>query len=76
MACEGNYLCGTLDTDFEKCMQAINCAMNRDMRREMSPDSSDLVGVFMQQMIPHHRSAVNMAKILLKLGSPANTGFR
>jgi uncharacterized protein (DUF305 family)/plastocyanin len=66
-ACAERFLCGTLDTDFEKCMQAIDCKMNKDMKSHTRPfDSNNAVEVFMEQMIPHHENAVNMAKILLK----------
>merc|ERR1719161_1936042 len=66
MACSERFLCGTLDTDFEKCMQAIDCKMNRDMKSYTKADQEDKVAIFMEQMIPHHENAVNMAKILLK----------
>jgi uncharacterized protein (DUF305 family)/plastocyanin len=65
-ACAERFLCGTLDTDFEKCMQAIDCKMNQDMKSYTKADQEDKVAIFMEQMIPHHENAVNMAKILLK----------
>jgi uncharacterized protein (DUF305 family)/plastocyanin len=65
-ACAERFLCGTLDTDFEKCMQAIDCKMNKDMKSYTKADQEDKVAIFMEQMIPHHANAVNMAKILLK----------
>ena len=55
----------TWDTTFEKCMQAINCKMKEEMMSDTTMDSTNKVGVFMQQMIPHHANAVNMARILL-----------
>merc|ERR1719161_1932092 len=69
-ACSERFLCGALDTDFEKCMQAIDCKMNKDMKSQTKADRTDKVATFMQQMIPHHQNAVNMAKILLKSVSP------
>jgi len=58
------FLCGETDTSFGKCMQAIDCKMNRSMR---VINSGNPVVTFMHQMIPHHDNAVNMAKILLKI---------
>jgi hypothetical protein len=74
MQCNERFLCGTLDTDFEKCMQAIDCKMKTDMKCLMSADNADKVAVFMQQMIPHHINAINMAKILLQLVPAADIG--
>jgi hypothetical protein len=72
MACKERYICGTLDTDFEKCLDAMNCAMKSDMHAHTSPDHGNEIAVFMQQMIPHHNNAINMAKLLLKHETPAN----
>merc|ERR1719262_1779745 len=68
-ACTETFLQGTLDTDFEKCLQAIDCQMNREMRIKGYDDHKDEIATFMQQMIPHHNNAVNMAKLLLKHGA-------
>ena len=65
-ACSQRFVCGELNTNFEKCLQAMDCAMNTQMYAETSVDSGDKVATFMQQMIPHHLNAVNMAKLLLK----------
>jgi len=65
-ACDQRFVCGSLDTTFEKCMQAIDCKMNKDMRSATTADNSDTAAIFMQQMIPHHVNAVNMARIVLK----------
>jgi len=65
-ACAQRFLCGTLDTEFEQCLQAIDCKMNKEMKSDTSADHGSKVAVFMQQMIPHHENAVNMAKLLLK----------
>jgi uncharacterized protein (DUF305 family)/plastocyanin len=65
-ACDKRFVCGSLDTTFEKCFQAIDCKMNKDMRSATTADLSNKAAVFMQQMIPHHVNAVNMARIMLK----------
>jgi len=58
------FLCGNnLDSEFGRCMRAIDCKMNRQMR---VVNSDNHIVTFMHQMIPHHDNAVNMAKILLK----------
>jgi len=64
-ACSEKFLCGTMDTTVERCLQAINCAMHKEMPRT-TPDSANLIAVFMQQMIPHHQNAVNMAKLIMR----------
>jgi uncharacterized protein (DUF305 family)/plastocyanin len=63
--CNEAYLCGNLDTTWEKCMQAIDCKMATKMKSMTVADSTDLVATFCQQMIPHHLNAVNMAKVLM-----------
>jgi hypothetical protein len=43
--------------------------MNKEMKAEITANpttAADKIAVFMQQMIPHHQNAVNMAKLLLK----------
>jgi len=67
--CPGqNFLCEHQNKKFSSCMEAIGCKMNYEMRVE--EDSNPLV-VFMDQMIPHHVNAVNMAKIALKHANEA-----
>ncbi|CAM9620405.1 unnamed protein product [Chrysoparadoxa australica] len=64
--CPGqDFICAdeSANTQFVKCMEAIDCKMNHDMRVETNADP---VATWMHQMIPHHDNAVNMAKILLK----------
>merc|ERR1719313_2205378 len=71
-ACSERYICGDLDTDFEKCLDAMNCEMKTNMHRHTTADHSDKIAVFMQQMIPHHKNAINMAKLLLKQAPAAD----
>jgi len=40
--------------------------MHKEMIMESTADGSDEIVTFMQQMIPHHINAVNMAKIVMK----------
>jgi len=63
--CNMNFFGGDRNTDYEKCLHAIDCQMHWDMYTETTPNSDKIV-TFMQQMIPHHQNAVNMAKLLLK----------
>ena len=65
-ACEERFVCGDLDTDFEKCLQAMDCQMNREMLVVGHDAHQDELATFSQQMIPHHVNAVNMARLLLK----------
>ena len=65
-ACAERFLCGKLDTTFEACLQAVDCAMYKEMKAEVTADGADKIAYFMQQMIPHHQNAVNMAKIVMK----------
>lgn len=64
--CDERFLCGSIDTTYEKCFQAIDCKMRADMLSQTSADHANKVAVFMQQMIAHHLNAVNMAKVLMK----------
>jgi len=67
-----NFLCETDDNpQFSRCMEAIDCKMNYEMRVE---EHSNPLVVFMHQMIPHHENAVNMARIALKLAK-SGEGF-
>jgi len=40
--------------------------MHKEMYTATTADHHDHLAVFMQQMIPHHTNAVNMARLLLK----------
>jgi len=68
--CNTKFFGGDHDTTYEKCLQSIDCKMNYEMFSETESDSDDKVVTFMQQMIPHHENAVNMAKLLLKHATP------
>jgi len=57
---------GTISSDYEKCLHSLDCKMHHEMYAQTTVDSNDKVAVFMQQMIPHHVNAINMAKLLLK----------
>ena len=46
-------------------MKHCSGKMKEEMLSDTTMDSQDKVAVFMQQMIPHHANAVNMAKIVL-----------
>ena len=65
--CEKSFLCGALgDGNFGQCLQAVDCAMAQGMYSETTPNHHDPIVTFMEQMIPHHLNAINMAKLLLK----------
>jgi len=64
--CGVSFFGGSLDTNFEQCLQAIDCQMFSEMNSETTADENDAIVTFMQQMIPHHINAVNMAKLILK----------
>jgi len=67
--CPGmTFLCDETPDEFHQCMVAIDCAMHVEMR---TTGNSDPGRTFMWQMVPHHRNAVNMAKIMLKF-NPRN----
>lgn len=61
---EMTFICNENQNSFNKCMNAVDCGMHVEMRVTAQYDP---VVTFMHQMIAHHRNAVNMAKILLKL---------
>ena len=70
-ACNVQFFPGTHDTDFEQCLQAIDCQMHWDMYGTTTANHASKIQTFMQQMIPHHQNAVNMAKLLLKQSTQA-----
>merc|ERR1712241_496954 len=64
--CGISFFPGKQNSKYEQCLQAIDCQMHWDMYSETSEHDGDMIVNFMQQMIPHHQNAVNMAKLLLK----------
>ena len=64
--CKQQFFGGNHDSEWENCLQAIDCQMHWDMYGKTQSDATDKVKVFMQQMIPHHQNAVNMAKVILR----------
>ena len=70
--CPDVFVCGAeRSTDpafrqFATCIEAMNCHMMAGMTTGSSAESE--AALFIQQMIPHHQNAVNMAKALLKSG--------
>jgi hypothetical protein len=66
--CPETFVCMGDVTDpaliqYADCIDAMNCAMLSGMTTQYSASSP--VALFIHQMIPHHRNAVNMAKVLL-----------
>merc|ERR1711907_202433 len=66
------FLCDATNTPFSKCMQAIDCKMNYEMR--VQEKEANKLAVFMEQMIPHHWNAILMSRIALKHATDAD-GF-
>jgi len=60
------FVPGTIDSQFEECLDAIDCKQYNEMRTPTPDAHGDMVAVFSQQMISHHQNAVNMAKLSLK----------
>mmetsp|Transcript_20009 Transcript_20009/g.53279 ORF Transcript_20009/g.53279 Transcript_20009/m.53279 type:complete len:458 (+) Transcript_20009:265-1638(+) len=66
--CHGmKFVCNTGDSAYGECLNALDCAMHEEMRVDYSPE--DPLITFLDQMIPHHVNAVNMAKTTLKLNA-------
>ena len=57
------FVCGDTSSKFAGCLAAIDCKMIKEMSVAVRTDK---IATFMEQMIPHHVNAVNMAKLLLK----------
>ena len=74
--CKGNvFMCsdeGTYD-HFASCFDALNCAMHDQMKVEHTGNCQEL---FINQMIPHHQHAVNMAKTMFKFAGAELTSGR
>jgi hypothetical protein len=60
-----HFLCGAVDDDFNKCIEAIDCQMHVEMAVGV-PASVSKFATFARQMISHHQNAVAMAKALKK----------
>ena len=63
---------GEHDTDFETCLNAVDCQMHYEMYSETTGNGDDKIVSYMQQMIPHHENAVQMTKLLMKHSSQDN----
>lgn len=65
--CAGmQFLCNHAEGTFAQCMHAIDCKMQVEMTIRGHDVHNDPIAIFMQQMIPHHTNAVNMARVMLK----------
>ena len=60
--CPHTFVCEDGKSTFSSCLDAINCHMFNGMT---TYENYGEVALFLQQMIPHHQNAVNMAKSLL-----------
>jgi len=60
------FVPGKIDSQYEECLDAIDCKQYNEMRVPNADGHGDMVAVFSQQMISHHQNAVNMAKLSLK----------
>lgn len=67
LACPETFVCGATaeNQPFATCIDAMNCHMFAGMSLKSS--DSD-IGLFIDNMIPHHENAINMAKTLLITG--------
>jgi len=72
--CPERFLCNVPDEGnqalkkYASCIESMDCHMVAGMTHEVPAGGSDEVSIFINQMIPHHQNAVNMAKALLKTG--------
>ena len=60
--CPHTFVCEEGKSIFASCLDAINCHMFIGMT---TYERNSEVALFLQQMIPHHQNAVNMAKSLM-----------
>ena len=58
---------------FASCFDALNCAMHDQMKVQHTGNCQEL---FINQMIPHHENAINMAKTVLKFAESELTSGR
>jgi Domain of unknown function (DUF305) len=68
LQCPNRFVCVPEDAEnslkeFSDCIDAMNCFMMKRMTTGVTANSR--TAIFLQQMIPHHQNAVNMAKALL-----------
>jgi hypothetical protein len=67
--CPHRFVCNVDDVSdssigsFASCLESMNCHMFAGMTTHATQGN---VALFLQEMIPHHQNAVNMAKSLLK----------
>merc|ERR1711956_82805 len=77
--CPKTFVCGAGAKAYPSCIDSMNCAMLDGMTTAYGGDglgeqaNNDVI-LFLRQMIPHHKNAVNMAKGLLKTGLSCGTG--
>jgi len=77
--CPSSFVCGAGTAVYPSCVDSMNCAMLDGMTSvyggdDIGTESTNDVILFLRQMIPHHKNAVNMAKGLLKTGLSCGTG--
>lgn len=70
--CPSRFVCGTENLSpnmqaYAHCTDAMNCHMLTGMTAGVNARSEE--ALFIHEMVPHHRNAVNMAKLLLKRGN-------
>eukprot|EP00804_Cyclotella_cryptica_P013489 CCRYP_020170-RB/>CCRYP_020170-RB protein AED:0.02 eAED:0.02 QI:1234/1/1/1/1/1/2/220/576 len=61
--CNVNSVSDSAISSFASCLESMNCHMFAGMTTYSTQGN---VALFLQEMIPHHQNAVNMAKSLLK----------
>merc|ERR1711956_212499 len=77
--CPKTFVCGAGAKAYPSCIDSMNCAMLDGMTTAYGGDglgeqaNNDVI-LFLRQMIPHHKNAVNMAKGLLKTGLSCGAG--
>jgi len=64
---KNQYLCGEVGQPFEQCLIMTDCEMHTNMAIDVPYTNTSRFATFARQMIPHHKNAVAMSKILLKL---------
>ena len=64
---KNQYLCGEVGQPFEQCLIMTDCEMHTNMAIDVPYTNTSRFATFARQMIPHHKNAVAMSKILLKV---------